>query len=105
MPLRNPGSLLPVALPALVSDERFNLLIINCHLVACFFPRQGGLVGLFSGMSILSLIEIIFWFFKLLQTFPGSSKRSQSGDAAIKMKEGQNNGLEEDEDEGSQTSE
>ena len=29
----------------------------------------GGLVGLFSGMSILSVIEILYWCFKLLQTF------------------------------------
>ena len=32
-------------------------------------------------MSILSVIEIIFWCFKLLQTLPSSLKRSQRGKA------------------------
>ena len=31
------------------------------RLLQSFLPFSGGLIGLFSGMSVLSLFEIIFW--------------------------------------------
>ena len=33
---------------------------VNCNVVNC----EGGIIGLFSGMSFLSLAELFFWFAK-----------------------------------------
>ena len=70
-----------------------------------FHLGAGGLVGLFSGMSILSVIEIIFWCFKLLQTLSNSLKPLQSRQAGSKAGDGETgkHGVKEDGEENFQS--
>ena len=43
-----------------------------------FFLRTGGTLGLFTGMSILSMIEMVFWLAKLPSTLCRVVKTSSS---------------------------
>ena len=41
------------------------LIYLNKYLNNQLVPFLGGTLGLFTGMSILSMIEAVFWLFKL----------------------------------------
>ena len=55
------------------------LLLGTYQKITGFF--SGGTLGLFTGMSILSLFEVVFWFMKSLSTFlkvPARSKKRRN---------------------------
>ena len=46
--------------------------------------KTGGNVGLFTGMSILSLFEIGFWLVRFILRSSGRKKKSKDADAMVK---------------------
>ena len=50
------------------------------------YVKTGGNVGLFTGMSILSLFEIGFWLVRFVLRSSGRKNKSKNADAKAKEK-------------------
>ena len=56
-------------------------LVTVCTLNLKPYFILGGTVGLFCGLSILSVVEIFYWIFKAIVAATGVADRSRKGSA------------------------
>ena len=47
------------------TDKYFKLSTLSLYITSSLL-NAGGILGLFTGMSILSIVEIVFWFLRSL---------------------------------------